>query len=183
MENKFILAIYGFIFTSIFPYPGHTQETWISEKNFDVRPNYVNKSELEYSDIENHCKLDKACEKIILNNTIYYKSISIDDANYEKLILGMWTGGRCTDDFWSMSKDMTFNSQYPIEDGIYARSGTYSFKNGIYSEIATNAETGLPEISSARIFYLPALNRLIYKGIPKETYPDRQDYFYFDQCK
>ncbi len=105
-----------------------------------------------------------ACDSVQIEAQTYVRAIQISSDNVEKYLIGIWTGSECSSDYWALNKDASFEAQYPLPDGNYSWHGRYSLDGNVYREEATNNSEAF-ELNEAELFYVPARDQLIYKGI------------------
>jgi hypothetical protein len=169
-----------------------SEDVWVSQDNFLEPPAYQELIELESKPSDAVCN-NKECNKAVSSSDTLYRAILLNEDNYSEYLIGVWSGGDCLNDRWLADNNDQFDSQYPLDDGMYAWSGNYFFNGSVYVEDGINADGG-KEWNEAYLYFLPETGLLIYKGIKNfesynqdgsinYTYYDGSDFFYFKRCQ
>ena len=167
----------------VLPKAGHAQTIWVSEENFGEKPNYLSVSELGELEGRKYCEGGKDCDTVRVGKSKFYKTIIVNETNFKEVLIGTWTGGECSSDFWTLRDDLTLNGQYPNQTATYSWWGTYDFKAEIYSEkMYENKEEKNLETNTVLLFYIPILKRVIYKAIQANSTDEIENSFYFSSC-
>ena len=165
---------------------------WFEHDRFTTDSFYIKDVEL-YQHHEHGVCFNDECEAYGLGSSIYLKALLINEKNYNPLLIGVWTGGECSEDYWSVKPNGDFSSAFPYEGSIYSWSGQYSFKGSNYVEKGLSSE-GFPEHNEANLYYVPYLDVVIYKGTlslvgvlengePDYVYYDTVEYPYMQSCE
>lgn len=163
----------------------------VSKTNFLEFPFYKEGDELTSIPVGAKCTGEE-CNELSISNRLYYRAVLLDNENYKGFLPGVWSGGDCNNDRWSMDDNGKFESYYPTDDGEYKWSGKYYFNSAIYIEDGVDSQGG-KEWNEARLYYVPATRVLIYKGTKgfesfnadgsiNYTHYKGPDYYYFRRC-
>lgn len=84
-------------------------------------------------------------------------------SNQNLVVPGTWTGGRCANDYWHLREDGTFESSFPLDGEPYSWKGDFSFQGSTYIELGEHSD-GSPAHNEANLYYVPALDVILFKG-------------------
>jgi hypothetical protein len=172
--------------------PNDAKDTlFVSKNNFLEFPFYKEIDELYSVPNGGKCTTEE-CNEFVASDKLYYKAVLLNGNNYTDYLIGVWSGGDCITDQWSMNTSGNFSSHYPLDGGIYEWSGKYSFKDKTYIEDGADSK-GDKEWNEAHLYYVPATELLIYKGTKsfdsfntdgsiKYIYYTGPDFYYFRRC-
>ena len=155
MRRFIIVTMTGFIISPI-----SQADLWAWKGNFEELPFYT---EIDERTVITGCSGD-ICEEGALFKKIYLRANLVSDKLELAKIFGTWSGGDCKSDTWRLQRDGKFASKFPLEGEIYSWSGNYSLANGIYIEEGKNNK-GDREYNEANLYYVPAKDVIIYKGL------------------
>ena len=166
-------------------------DLFVSKDNFLEFPFYKEIDEFDSIPAEAKCSTEE-CDEFDLFGKLYYKAVLLSEGNNTDYAVGIWSGGNCVSDQWSMDINGNFISQYPLDDGMYKWSGKYFFKGKKYIEDGVDSQGG-KEWNEAYLYYVPENGMLIYKGIRsfdsfnkdgsiKYTHYSGPDFYYFRRC-
>ncbi|MDI9246954.1 hypothetical protein [Marinobacter sp. CHS3-4] len=183
MHSFVTILMVGLLFS-----PFSLADLWVSKGNFGELPFYTERDERKKID---GCS-GEVCETGLILKKTYFKANLVSNESDLKKLFGVWTGGDCQSDTWKLKKDGGFASKYPLEGEIYSWSGSYFLEQGVYVEEGKNNK-GEREYNEAYLYYVPAKDLLIYKGLRGFDGYDQHgnekfvefsgpDFYYFRRC-
>lgn len=152
---------------------------WVAKENFHDFSFYEEKKSLKERPEWMDCDYP-LCDTIEIDGSPYFYSILITERNYKELLVGIWTGGDCSDDYWKLNDNGSFESAYPPDEDFegYSWSGAYRVHKSTYIEIGMN-NSNQQEHNEAWLYYVPAIDSIIYKGT-RSLDPESGEYYYHD---
>lgn len=160
---------------------------WVSEENFNDFPTYEDKKNLGALPEWIECRYP-SCEAVNIEGSNFLYSILITSKNFKDLLIGTWTGGDCSNDYWTLTENGDFESAIPEDDETYSWSGTYTLNDTTYIEKGIN-NRNKPEHNEAWLYFVPAMDAIIFKGTRSfdsnsKKFIDYEDdsYIYLKRC-